>query len=68
MTMTEARKVIVKNNKLRKQIEYLRDRLWLEPISGRGFKLCQDRLKQAEQELAGNVPAHREALKAYLCA
>lgn len=68
MTMKEARKTIVKHNKLRKEIERLRDRLWHEPISGKGFKLCQLRLKEAEQELADNAPAHKQALKAYLYA
>lgn len=68
MNMTDARKVIIKHNKLRKKIERLRDRLWHEPISGKGFKLCQQKLKEAEQELADNAPAHRQALKAHLCA
>lgn len=66
--MVEARKAIIKHNKLRKRIERLRDRLWHEPIGGRGFKLCQQKLKEAEKEFADNVPAHREALKAHLCA
>ena len=66
--MKEARKVIIKHNKLRKKIERLRDRLWHEHIGGKGFKLCQQKLKEAEKELAENVPEHRKALKAHLCA
>lgn len=66
MTRTEARKNIIKTSKLRKKIERLSDRLWHEPISGKGFKLCQDRLKEAQQELKNGAAEHREALKAVL--
>jgi len=63
---TEARKNIIKTNKLRKEIDRLTDRLWREPISGRGFTLCKDRLKKAREEMADGNSEHREALKAYL--
>lgn len=66
MTRSEARKNIIKTNKLRKKIERLRDRLWHEPISGKGFKLCQDRLTGAEKELKDGAAEHREALKTVL--
>ncbi len=66
MTRTEARKTITKTNKLRKRIERLRDSLYREPIGGRGFKLYQDRLKEAEAEMKDGARKHREALKAVL--
>ena len=65
--MKDARKIIIKNNKLKKKIERLKNKLYHEPMSGEGFMLCQNKLKEAEKELSDNVPEHREAVKAYLC-
>lgn len=66
MTRTEARKNIIKTNKLRKKIERLRDSLWHEPINGKDFKLCHDRLKAAEKEMKDGAVEHRKALKEVL--
>jgi len=66
MTRSEAKKNIAKTNKLRKNIERLSNRLWREPISGRGFKLCQDKLREATAELENGKAEHLEALKAVL--
>lgn len=66
MTRTEARKNIIKTNKLRKKIERLRDRLWHTSIGGKGFELCQNKLKAAEKEMTDGAEEHRDALKAFL--
>jgi len=62
----DARKNIIKTNKLRKKIERLTNRLWREPLGGKGFKLCQDRINEAGKELNNGAIEHREALKAFL--
>lgn len=66
MTRREAIKNINKTNKLRRSIEKLSDRLWREPINGKGFKLCQDRLSSAIQELEDGSHDHRLALKVFI--
>lgn len=66
MERREAIKIIRKHNTLRKKVKRLRDRLWRESVSGVGFKLCQDRLKEAQKEMDENVRSHRQAIRAIL--
>jgi hypothetical protein len=66
MNRLEAKRNITKTNKLRRDLERLRDRLMREPISGRGFKLCQDKLRSVEKELIEGAEEHKAALKAVL--
>lgn len=63
MNKLEAKKNIIKHNKLRREIERLRKKLWNASISSEDFKVYQTKLKKAEHELKDNIPEHRKALK-----